>query len=114
MQRDRPLQVAKAKKVVADFCKAVANPIAQSDLMLAFLEQGNAFTVEYGDVGAGFYKALLTMASRAAETICVLPQELQQAFRDRFAEVVQSSSGIGWGYHDELVEIYGAAFPDRD
>ena len=114
MQRDRPLQVAKAKKVVADFCKAVANPIAQADLMLAFLEQGNAFTVEYGDVDAGFYNALLTMARRATETISVLPHELQQAFRDRFAEVVQSSSGIGWGYHDELVEIYGAAFPDRD
>jgi hypothetical protein len=114
MQRNRPLQVAKAKQVVADFCKAVANPIAQADLMLVFLEQGNAFTVEYGDVDAGFYNALLTMARRATETISVLPHELQQAFRDRFAEVVQSSSGIGWGYHDELVEIYGAAFPDRD
>lgn len=54
------------------------------------------------------------MTSRAAETICVLPQELQQPFRDRFAEVVQSSSGIGWDYHDDLVEIYGAAFSDRD
>ena len=114
VQRNRPLQVAKAKKVVADFCKAVANPIAQADLMLVFLEQGNAFTVEYGDVDAGFYNALITMASRAAGTICNLPQEMQQPFRDRFAEVVQSSSGIGWGYHDELVEIYGAAFPDRD
>lgn len=112
--RDRPLQIAKAKKAVADFCKAVADPVPHADLMLFFVEQGNAFTVEYGDVDAGFYNALLTMASRAAETISVLPQELQQSFRDRFAEVVQSSSGIGWGYHDELVEIYGAAFPDRD
>ena len=114
MQRDRPLQVAKAKKAVADFCKAVAEPMRHAELMVFFLEQGNAFTVEYGDVDAGFYNALLTMARRATETISVLPHELQQAFRDRFAEVVQSSSGIGWGYHDELVEIYGAAFPDRD
>lgn len=112
VQRNRPLQVAKAKKVVADFCKAVANPIAHADLMLVFLEQGDAFTVEYGDVGAGFYNALLAIASRAAETICVLPQELQQAFRDRFAEVVQSSSGIGWGIYDELAEIDGTAFPN--
>jgi hypothetical protein len=112
VQRNRPLQVAKAKKVVADFCKAVANPIAQADLMLVFLEQGNAFTVEYGDVDASFYNALLTMATRAAETICVLPQELQQPFRDRLAEIVRSSSGVGWGYHDELAQLYVAAFPD--
>jgi len=42
MQRNRPVQVAKAKQVVADFCKAVAKPIAQADLMQVFLEQGDA------------------------------------------------------------------------
>ena len=114
MQRDRPLQVAKAKKAVADFCKAVAEPMRHAELMVFFLEQGNAFTVEYGDVDAGFYNALLAMARRAAETICVLPHELQQAFRNRFAEVVRSSSCIGWGYHDGLKQIYSAAFPDRN
>lgn len=31
------------------------------------------FTVEYGDVDAGFYNALINMASRAPETICILP-----------------------------------------
>ena len=59
-------------KGVADFCKAIAKPIAQADLMLVVLELGNVFEVEYGDVDAGFYNALLTMASRAAETICFL------------------------------------------
>ena len=48
VQRDRPLQVAKAKKAVADFCKAVAEPMRHAELMVFFLEQGNAFTVEYG------------------------------------------------------------------
>ena len=45
MQRDRPLQVAKAKKAIADFCKTVANPVLHSELMVYFLEQGNSFTV---------------------------------------------------------------------
>jgi hypothetical protein len=38
---------------------------------------------------------------------------MKKAYK-RKSEVVQSSSGIGWGYHDELIEIYGTAFPDRD
>lgn len=110
--RNRPLQVAKAKKAVADFCKAVADPVAQADLMLFFVEQGNAFTVDYGDIGAGFSTALLTMGRSAVTTISSLPKELQEPFRKRLAEIVRSSSGIGWGYHDELGEIYDAAFPD--
>jgi hypothetical protein len=112
--RDRPLQVAKAKKVVADFCKAVADPVHHADLMLFFVEQGNAFTVEYGDIDAGFYNALLTMGRRAVQAISSLPKELQDPFRERLAEIVLSSSGIGWGYHDELAEIYDAAFHDGD
>jgi hypothetical protein len=113
VQRDRPLQVAKAKKAVADFCKAVTDPAAHAELMVFFLEQGNAFTLEYGDIDAGFYSALVAMARRAAEVICSLPVDLQEPFLERLGEVVRSSSGIGWGYHDDLADIYAAAFPDR-
>jgi hypothetical protein len=104
--RDRPLQVAKAK--------AVADPVLHADLMLFFVEQGNAFTLEYGDIDAGFYNALLAMGRRAVKTICSLPKELQEPFRERLSEIVLSSSGIGWGYHDELAEIYDTAFPEED
>jgi len=72
VQRDRPLQVAKAKKAVADFCKAVTDLVAHAELMMFFLEQGNAFTLEYGDIDASFYSALVAMARRAAEVICSL------------------------------------------
>ena len=113
VSRDRPLQVAKAKKAVADFCKAVTDPAAHAELMVFFLEQGNAFTLEYGDIDASFYSALVAMARRAAEVICSLPLDLQEPFRVRLGEVVRSSSGIGWGYHDDLADIYAAAFPDR-
>jgi len=112
VQRDRPLQVAKAKKAVADFCKAVAEPVLHAELMVFFLEQGNAFTVEYGDIDAGFYDALLAMARRAVQAICNLPREMQEPYRERLAEVVRSSSRIGWGYHDELADIYRTTFLD--
>ena len=110
--RDRPLQVAKAKKAVADFCKAVAEPVLHAELMVFFLEQGNAFTVEYGDIDAGFYEALLAMARRAVQAICGLPKEMQEPYRERLAEVVRSSTRIGWGYHDELADIYRTTFLD--
>lgn len=85
-----------------------------AELMVFFLEQGNAFTIEYGDIDAGFYDALLVMASRAVQAICGLPKEKQEAYGERLAEVVRSSSCIGWGYHDGLKQIYSAAFPDRN
>ena len=80
--------------------------------MVFFLEQGNAFTVEYGDIDAGFYDALLAMARRAVQAICSLPKKIQEPYRERLAEVVRSSTRIGWGYHDELADIYRTTFLD--
>jgi hypothetical protein len=111
--RNRSLQVAKAKKAVADFCKAVTDPAAHAELMVFFLEQGNTFTLEYGDIDAAFYSTLVVMARHAAEVIRSLPLDVQEPFMERLGEVLRSSSGIGWGYHDDLVDIYAAAFPDR-
>ena len=48
MQRDHLLQFAKAKKAVADFYRLVSESVLRAELMVFFLEQGNAFTVEYG------------------------------------------------------------------
>lgn len=101
VQRDRPLQVAKAKRAVADFCKAVAEPAAHAYLMLFFLEQGNAFRLQFGEIDTCFYSSLVAMASRAAEAVGCLPVDLQKPFRE------------GLGYHDDLTGIYAAAFPDR-
>jgi hypothetical protein len=114
IQRDRPLQMTKAKKAVSDFCKAVADPVAHAELMVFFVEQGNAFTVDYGDIDAGFYSALVSMYDRAVRTVSGLSSEAQGLFRDRLAEIVSSSRGIGWGYHDELSHLYTASFPDQD
>ena len=56
---------------------------------------------------------LVSLPLFAAEVICSLPLALQEPFRERLGEVVRSSSGIGWGYHDDLADIYAAAFSDR-
>ncbi len=72
--RHRPLQVAKVRKAVADCCKAVTDTVAHFDPMQLFLEQGNAFAVEYGGIDAGFYIALLTKGRHPSQAIYSLPQ----------------------------------------
>jgi len=41
-------------------------------------------------------------------------QERYYEFRDRCKRIVADTSGIGWGFHDMLSEIYDAYFPDDD
>ena len=48
MQLDHLPQFAKAKKAVADFYRVVSESVLGAELMVFFLGQSNAFTVEYG------------------------------------------------------------------
>jgi hypothetical protein len=80
--------------------------------MIYFVECGNEFTLEYGDIDAKFYDSLLSMFSRAVEAVVKLPESEQESFRKRLWELTESSNKIGWGYHDGLCEEYYRAFSE--
>ena len=112
--KDKPVQIARAKKAVSDFCKASSDPAAQVDIMVYFVEQGNTFTLDYGDMDERFYGAMTLMYRHAARQICKWPADAQQPYRERLAAIVSTTAGLGWGYHDELAAIYRAAFTKQD
>ncbi|MBM3300515.1 MAG: hypothetical protein FJY85_11210, partial [Deltaproteobacteria bacterium] len=55
--RDKPIQISKAKRAISTYSKAVADPAGEAELMTFFVECGNSFTVEYGDIDEDFYNA---------------------------------------------------------
>ena len=82
--------------------------------MTYFVECGNQFTVEFGDIGEGFYDALLRMYARAINKVLTLPEEKQHEFRERLRTIMVTSDGIGWGYHDGLCEQYYGRFAEDE
>jgi len=75
------------------------------ELMIFFVECGNKFTLDFGDIDEGFYDALNQMYQRAIRSVLSLPEEQRSEFQERLEKIMTSSSGIGWGYHDMLVEL---------
>ena len=112
--RNKPIQISKAKKAISNYSKAIGDPLGEIELMILFVECGNNFTLSYGDIDEGFYDALNRMYQRAIEKILNLPEEQRGEFKDRLDEIMTSSSGIGWGYHDMLCDDYYGAFPEEE
>ena len=54
------------------------------------------------------------MYDRALDKVLELPEETQKAFRERLHRIMTSSSGIGWGYHDALCDMYEDAFTEEE
>ena len=73
--------------------------------MVLFVEGGHAFTCEYGDIDEVFYDTVLEMAAEALEELTSLPETMQGPLLERLRRVRDTSSHIGWGYHDALVDF---------
>jgi len=107
---NKPIQISKAKRAISSYSKAVGDPFVEAELMTFFVECGNNFTVNFGDIDEAFYDALNRMYRRAIDKVLSLPEEQRIGFKDRFEAIMTSSSGIGWGYHDMLSDDYYEAF----
>src|SRR3989442_38345 len=106
VMKNKPIQISTAKKAINEYSKAVGDAKGEAELMTYFVECGNEFTVQFGDIDEGFYDALLRMYDRAIKKVLSLPNEEQRAFRERLRTIMVTSDGIGWGYHDGLCEQY--------
>jgi len=112
VMKNKPIQISVAKKAISEYVKAVGDAKGAAELMTYFVECGNEFTVEFGDIDEGFYDALLRMYERAIKKVLSLPAKEQHEFRERLRIIMVSSNGIGWGYHDGLCDQYCEGFPE--
>ena len=109
---NKPVQVSIAKRAVSSYSKAVGDPLGEAELMTFFVECGNSFTRDFGDIDEAFYDALNRMYRRAIEKVLGLPEQHRGEFKGRLEAIMTSSSNIGWGYHDMLCDDYYEAFLD--
>jgi hypothetical protein len=96
----------KAEQAIGRYSIAYGTAEGIADLMIYFVECGNKFTLDYGDIDETFYDTMIEMYAKAVRKVLELPENKQGPFRKRLKEIVESSNGIGWGYHDDLCHYY--------
>lgn len=111
---DKPVQISKAKSVIRKYARATGDSTGEIELKILFVECGNQFTLDYGDMDEGFYGSLILMYRDVLSKVMSLPELERRNFKARLRQIMESSRGMGWGYHDALREDYYRAFPDDE
>jgi hypothetical protein len=93
-----------AKKAISDYRKVCNNKIDTIDIMLFYVEQGVKFTLAYGDIDEAFYNSMEGMYEKAL--IAMNELNVKSVFEQRSKKIVTDTSGIGWGFHDTLSDIF--------
>lgn len=93
-----------ARKPIIEYKRIATNSINLVDLMLYYVEQGVKYTLEYGDIDEPFYNSMESMYYNALELIA--KDDLCEHFNSRCQKILNDTSGIGWGFHDTLDDLY--------
>lgn len=105
--KNKPIRLSVGKKAISDYFKATKDKVGQLELMVHYLETGNQFTVDYGDIDEQFYSSLESMFKRILSALKKHSTDVQEKYFSRLEDVVLSASNIGWGYYDYISDIFG-------
>ena len=104
-----PISVAKAKKAISDYKKALGQPEGLAELTVFYCEEVFDFLAGCYIDAEGFYDALVRMFKQALEYVQALPAAQQTAFLVRLDRVRQLGQDLGWGVGGDFNRFWSTA-----
>jgi len=102
---DNPLDLQRGRKAISGYQKAAPHDAeGLLDLMLVYVESGNAYTMDNGDINETFYDSLCSMMSRIQKSAPTVGLDAHACCAKRL-RVMADMPSIGWGYSDWLAEV---------
>lgn len=103
--------VAKAKKAIADYRKAIGQPQGLAELMVFYCERAAGFSHNVGLQDEGYFDALIRMFGQALKAIRSLPEDRQAELYARLDAVRRISHDFGYGIGDDMDELLAQSAP---
>jgi hypothetical protein len=107
MFKNQDISVAKAKKAISDYKKAIGRPEGLAELMVFYCEQAAGFSNDVGLQDEGYFNALVRMFRQALKAICTLPEPQRRLLWDRLDTVRCLSHNCGYGVGDDMDALLG-------
>jgi len=100
------LEYADAKKAIREYQEATSDLAGTLDLMLSFVEAGNQFTLDFGDIDERFYNTVEGMMFEVTKRLRTKDgKELYPQFAARLQKLYDKSRNMGWGYSNEMGDM---------
>jgi hypothetical protein len=102
LSRGQDVSVARAKRAISDYKKALGDSEGVAELMVFYCEQAVGFYSEVTYDDAGYLDALVRMFARALHTTSSLAAKAQSGLIGRLDSVRNLSRKLGYGVGDDM------------
>ncbi len=100
--KNQDTSVAKAKKVISEYKKALGQPQRVAELMVFYCERASGFCADIGYQDDGYFDALVRMFEQSLQMIATLSDTQRPALWARLAQVRRTSDNFGYGVGDDM------------
>jgi len=112
VMRNQDISVAKAKKAISDYKKAIGRPEGLVELTVFYCESCMNLLGYCGMDDEGYFNTLVRMFEQALKAITALEPSQQEDFVERLERVRSEGHNWGWGVGDDMDDLmaeYGFA-----
>lgn len=99
------ISVAKAKKAISDYKKAIGRPEGMAELTVFYCESCTNLLGYCGMDDEGYFNALVRMFAQALKAITALEPNQRASFVERLECVRRESHNWGWGVGDDMGDL---------
>jgi hypothetical protein len=103
--RGQDVSVAKAKKAISDYKKAIGLQVGVAELSVFYCECAAQLLAECGMEDEGYFCALVRMFDQALGAVMALAPTDQKEMLARL-DAVRSATDVGWGVKDAMAELW--------
>lgn len=105
MFKQQDTSVAKAKKAISDYKKAVGLPEELAELMVFYCERAAGFCDDVALQDEGYFDAMERMFEQAAKQVRRLPANRHDEFGARLVVACRHCRNLGYGVYDDVRDI---------
>jgi hypothetical protein len=113
VMKNQPVSVAKAKKAIADYKKAIGRPDGMTELSIFYCEEAFGFLESCNMEDESYFAALVGMYGRSLEFVLSLPAAERPTYLQRLNKLRSRANHIGWTVEEEFNSLWYAAAPDE-
>ncbi len=107
--KNQPISIAKAKKAISDYKKAVGGAEGMAELCVFYCEQVFVFFGYCGVDDEDYFSALVRMFDQALKWIMSLPEDQRQPLVERLERILIAGHSIGWGVGYDFDRLWADA-----
>lgn len=105
VMRNQDISVAKAKKAISDYKKAIDHPEGLAELTVFYCESCMNLLGYCGMDDEGYFNALVRMSEQALKAIVALKPNQQAFFVERLERIRRESHNWGWSVGDDMDDL---------